>query len=172
MSILSEIRDTIEEMAHQNGEARSAFHVGTVRKVADDGETCEVDVMGDTWTGVRLTAVASGGCDVKVFPAVGSHVLVADLSNGSMSDLAVLMLSKFEKVEMGEAKHTSVNGDVLRKELEKLTKRVDIIYQAIQTAKPTPQDGGAALQAAMVATLATATDKESFSQIEDKNIMH
>lgn len=172
MGVLNDIREQIQEIARQDSEAATPWHLGEVKAVASDGETCDVEIDGTTWTDVRLTAVVDGSCDVKLFPKVGSMVMVADLSNGPMNDLAVVLFSQFEKVEIGEAKHTTANADTLRQELEKLTRRVDTIYDAIQNATPTPQDGGAGLKSTMVATLATATDKESWDDIEDDKIKH
>lgn len=172
MEKYSEIRETIKAIAHQDSEQRSVFHVGTVKEVSSDGETCSVDVGGTVWTDVRLTSVADGECDFKVFPKLGSHVIVTDLSNGGMSDLAVVMYSKFERIELGEAEHTSANADILKTELDKLTRRVDTIIDAIKNATPTPQDGGAGLKTTMVAVLSGITEKEDFSGIEDDKIKH
>ncbi|MEE3485094.1 MAG: hypothetical protein VZQ98_12325 [Bacteroidales bacterium] len=172
MSVESKIKDTIRDIARQGRGADTCFHTAVVRSVAENGETCSVEAYGTTWTDVRLTAVADGGCDVKVFPKVGSPVLVADLSNGSMSDLAVIMYSRFDRIELGTAEHTAANADVLRRELDKLTRRVDTIIRAIENAVPTPQDGGAGLKSTMVAVLQTITGKEDFSGIEDSKIKH
>lgn len=172
MGVLNDIREVIREIAAQESEQRTPFHVGTVKSVSDDGETCSVEFDGAEWTDVRLTAVTDGSCDVKMYPKVNSYVIVADLSNGSLTDLVVVTYSQFDRIELGEAKHTSANADTLKDELTKLTKRVDILYDAIRNGVPTAQDGGAALQKTMVAILETATDKESWNDIEDKNIMH
>ena len=172
MGNFSEIRKSISDIAHQDDGQRSSYHVAEVKSVSEDGETCAVDVRGTVWTDVRLTAVADGECDFKVFPKIGSHVIVTDLSNGGMSDLAVVMYSKFERIELGEAKHTSANADILKTELDKLTRRVDTIIDAIKNATPTPQDGGAGLKSTMVAVLSGITEKEDFSGIEDGKIKH
>lgn len=172
MGVLEDIRSTILSISLQGADQRTPYHIGKVKSVSDNGETCSV-MCGDTeWTDVRLTAVADGKCDAKLYPKVGSFVMVVDLSNGSMLDLAVVMYSQFDRIELGEAAHTSANADILKDELTKLTKRVDTIYDAIRNGSTTAYDGGAAFKASMVATLATATDKENWGEIEDKNIKH
>lgn len=172
MSVLEDIRSTIIDISQQGSDQRTPYHIGKVKSVSDDGETCAV-ICGETeWTDVRITAVSDGECDVKMYPKVGSFVMLVDLSNGSMSDLAVAMYSKFDKIELGEAKHTAANADVLKKELLKLTKRVDAIFDAIRNGTTTAQDGGAAYKSSMTAILGTATDKEDWSGIENSNIKH
>lgn len=172
MSVLDDIRRTILDISNQEHAQRSSYHVAVVRSVSDSGETCDVIIEGAEFTDVRMTAVADGDCDMKVYPKVGSKVLVVDLSNGGMSDLAVTMYSQFEKLELGTAEHTIVNGDILKTELDKLSDRVDTIIRAIRNATPTPQDGGAGLKSTMVATLSTITQKEDFSKIQDDKIKH
>lgn len=170
-SVESDIRQTIQDIARQGDKKSSLYFTAKVQSVDASGETCEVSAFDAVWTDVRLTAV-SGSPDLKVFPSVGSFVLVSDLSGGSMTDLAVIMFSSFDRIELHGAEHTSANADVLRRELNKLTKRVDTIIQAINTATPTSGDGGAGLKSTMVATLQAITEKEDFSGIEDETIKH
>lgn len=171
MSVESQIRTVIQDIARQGGSASAPFFVAEVASVDASGEVCSVRAFGAEWTDVRLTAV-SGSSDLKVFPSVGSSVMVADLSGGGMSDLAVVMFSAFERIELHKAEHTAANADILRRELGKLTRRVDTIIRAISDAVPTPQDGGAGLQTTMKAVLATITQKEDFGEIEDATIKH
>ena len=60
----------------------------------------------------------------------------------------------------------------LKKELAKMTARIDGIINAVKTAAVSPQDGGATFKANMVASLETLVNKENFSQIENKKVQH
>lgn len=60
----------------------------------------------------------------------------------------------------------------LKKELAKMTARIDGIINAVKTAAVSPQDGGATFKANMIASLETLMNKEDFSQIENKKVQH
>lgn len=170
MSVESQIREAIRAIAGV-ADGKTAFFLAEVSAVDESGETCSVRAFEAEWSDVRLTAV-SGGSDLKVFPSVGSLVMVADLSGGRMGDLAVVMFSTFDRIEMHEAKHTVANADVLRKELQKLTGRVDGIIKAIKDSVAVTDYSGAGLQRSMSSLLDLITEKEDFSDIEDETIKH
>ena len=67
---------------------------------------------------------------------------------------------------------TMANATDLKKQLEKMSKRIDGIMDAIKNAVAIPQDGGTGLQKTMVAALAMIVDKENFSQMIDDKIKH
>lgn len=67
---------------------------------------------------------------------------------------------------------TMANATDLKKQLEKMSKRIDGIIDAIKNAVAIPQDGGTGLQKTMVAALATLVDKENFGQMIDDKIKH
>lgn len=67
---------------------------------------------------------------------------------------------------------TMANATDLKEQLEKMSKRIDGIIDAIKNAVAIPQDGGAGLQKTMVAALAALVDKEDFGQIIDDKIKH
>lgn len=67
---------------------------------------------------------------------------------------------------------TMANATDLKKQLEKMSKRIDGIIDAINNAVAIPQDGGTGLQKTMVAALATLVDKENFGQMIDDKIKH
>ena len=67
---------------------------------------------------------------------------------------------------------TMANATDLKKQLEKMSKRIDGIIDAINNAVAIPQDGGTNLQTTMVAALATLVDKENFGQMIDDKIKH
>lgn len=67
---------------------------------------------------------------------------------------------------------TMANATDLKKQLEKMSKRIDGIMDAIKNAVAIPQDGGTGLQKTMVAALAAIVDKENFGQMIDDKIKH
>ena len=67
---------------------------------------------------------------------------------------------------------TMANATDLKKQLEKMSKRIDGIIDAIKNAVAIPQDGGTGLQKTMVAALATIVDKENFGQMINDKIKH
>ena len=60
----------------------------------------------------------------------------------------------------------------LKKELAKMTARIDGIINAVKTAAVSPQDGGATFKSNMIASLEMLVNKEDFSQIENKKVQH
>lgn len=61
---------------------------------------------------------------------------------------------------------------VIVENLDKMTKRIDGIIEAIKNSTPVAQDGGASMKASIVASLNTLTEKEDFSKIENEKIRH
>ena len=151
------------------GADRCYFFVAEVKSV--EGETCTVKVNTLVLSGVRLIQSKTNTSQLLITPKTGSNVLVADLG-GNARDLAVIQFSEIEKIELQGSAHTMVNGDVLKEELEKMSKRIDGIIDALNKAVPTPQDGGAGLQSTIKTKLATILEKEDFSDIENTTIKH
>lgn len=60
----------------------------------------------------------------------------------------------------------------LKKELAKMTARIDGIINAVKTAAVAPQDGGATFKANMIISLETLVNKENFSTIENQKVKH
>ena len=60
----------------------------------------------------------------------------------------------------------------LKTQLDIVTNRIDTVYNAINNAAVVTGDGGAALQTAMKATLASQTQKENYNNIENENVKH
>ena len=149
---------------------------GTVTSVDEDNFLCDIDIEGKSPVGdVRLfcgdyeTDAKGGG--IVVIPEVGAQVLVIFFSK---TVAFMLQCSKAKKIVFnGGELGGLVLVNELKSNLEKLTKRVDGIIDAINNAVPgtgTP-DSGVALQTSMKTTLATLTDKEDFSKIENKKIL-
>lgn len=169
MSALSEIKEAIQSIAHQNKEQRSVWHVARVTEVT--GDTCTVSCEGAEWSGARLCAVADSDNDFRIVPKVGSMVVVADMSNGGMTDLAVVLFSQVERMEFQGGRHTAAYADVLKAELDKLTARVDALYDTFNSWTPVAQDGGSALKKQASAHLA-GKPKEDWDGIQNDKIKH
>ncbi len=163
---------------------------GTVTAVDKGERTCTVERDDlPTLFDVRLNATLNPGDNlVTIFPKSGSRVLCA-LVEGQPTDAFVLTATEPEEVsgKVGEvslrwnAEGVILNGGKLgglvkAKELEtqlsKLTARVDGIIGALNGGVPVAQDGGAALIASIKSALATLTDKENFTSLENEKVKH
>ncbi len=171
MSTLSDIKEAIQGIANQDRGQRTNWHVGTVTRVDASGDTCSVRCEGAVWTGCRLCAVADSANDFHIVPRVGSMVVVADMSNGGMADLAVVLFSQVERMTFQDGKHTTANADVLKAELDKLTARVDALYDTFNSWTPVAQDGGSALKTQASAHL-SGKPKEDWGDIQNDKIKH
>lgn len=60
----------------------------------------------------------------------------------------------------------------LAKQLDKMTRRIDGIMDALKNSPTGSQDGGAAYKSGIVGMLSSITDKEDFSEIESEKTMH
>lgn len=149
---------------------------GTVTSVDEETFLCDIDIEGKSPVGdVRLfcgdyeTDAKGGG--IVVIPEVGAQVLVIFFSK---TVAFMLQCSKAKKIVFnGGELGGLVLLNELKSNLEKLTKRVDGIIDAINNAVPSTgaPDSGLALQTTMKTKLATLTDKEDFSKIENKKIL-
>lgn len=119
-----------------------------------------------------------GYTDIK--PKQGSVCLIGVVEGQE----ALTFLINAEEVELVEVKADKIEYNdkandsglaivpELRRQLDTMTKRIDGIISAIKGGVPVAQDGGTALQKSIVAALDTITDKEDFSNIENKQIKH
>lgn len=65
-----------------------------------------------------------------------------------------------------------VKAAELKTQLDKLSARVDGIINALNSSPITPTDGGATFKGGIVAALAALVDKENFSNLESKKVLH
>lgn len=140
--------------------------------------------------GVRLNAIDDNlKSYATVYPADKSNVLVAIIENTQM-EAVVISCSEVERVmiKIGEQMllmdkdgvvfNDGTNGGLtntpeLKKQLDKLTARVDGIISALENATGvTAGDGGKTLQGQIVLGLNMITQKENFNEIEDKLVTH
>lgn len=170
MDKFSQIRGALRDIC-KRGEDNFVFSA-EVTKVSN--QTCEVKVGEMTLTDVRLCSVVDNNDNnLLIEPKVPSQVLVADMSKGEMRDLVVVKVSQTENIVINGGKLGGlIKIEELKRNLDKMTKRIDGIINAIKNATPVAQDGGASLKTTMVTILNSLTEKEDFSDIEDKKVKH
>lgn len=169
MSVERDIKETIRGIAGRTG--REILFQAEVKSVSD--ETCDVEDDGVVYKDVMLTAVGGYPSALNIKPTKGSTVVVADLSQGDRRLLMVAKYTEVESVSIWQGKNGGLcNVPELKKQLERMSKRIDTIIDAINNATPSPQDGGASLKSTMMTTLQTILQKEDFSEIEDERFKH
>ncbi len=95
MKDLSQIAESIRNIAKNDV---LTLHIASVSAV--EGDTCTIKIDETEIEGVRLTSVVNDSeTKMIVTPAVGSHVAVADISNGRMTDFLVLQYSEIDSLQ-------------------------------------------------------------------------
>lgn len=108
-----EIRSVIRKIAGIDNEGLIFFNAEVV---SVDSETCTVKRNNINHTDVRLAAVIDGNTkNLLVKPKVGSMVLIADLSEGDLRDLAVVAWSEVDSIS---CKTGSISIDVTGREIK------------------------------------------------------
>ncbi len=153
-------------------------------KAKAEGNLIDVSDLNDTlYPDVRLNASLDND-GIIIHPAINSFVIVSRLSK--TDSLYVSMFSKIESIvikidgtelvidsagcKFGKGEHTTAFADVLKEQLNKLSKRVDDIISALNSA--TPDSSAGTFSASLKLLLAKIIDKESFSGIENDKIKH
>lgn len=141
--------------------------------------TCKVVRLGDNLfiNNVRLNELSDSKTGLVVSPKLDSCVVVAAIDD---FNYYVSLFSEIDAVDIHCDKITINGGDngglvnikELKKQLDKVTKRIDVIINALENSSTTAQDGGEAYKAGISATLSTIAEKEDFSNIEDEKIKH
>ena len=91
-----EIKELIQKIAGTTG-AAPTFITAEVKVLG--AETCTVERNGVKLTDVRYNAVEDGEANNMIIkPAVGSMVLIADLSGGNYRDLVIISFSKIDSI--------------------------------------------------------------------------
>lgn len=108
MKELSQIAESIKSIARVEV---CTLHIAEV--TAAEADTCTIKIGDTEIEGVRLTSVVNdSSTKLIVAPAVGSHVVVADISNGRMTDFAVIQYSEIDSLTFTIANTTlTVNAD-------------------------------------------------------------
>ncbi|GAA4825596.1 hypothetical protein [Algivirga pacifica] len=147
----------------------------TVTKVDRTSKTCTVETEEEEIYSVRLAAI-EGKSSMVLYPKVGSSVVCGALE-GNTRNACILKYSDLEEVELsvdkvvvGSGESSMVKGEELSKQLDTLSKQVQSIIQAINTAAVAPSDGGATFKTNMIAQL--SKEQPDFTQIENKKLRH
>lgn len=91
-------------------DTKNLFFPGEVTKVYDS--FCDIEILGMTVTQVPLCADPKSGSGMLLIkPTVGSIVLLADRSGGSMSSLYIVAYSEIESIALS-AQSIVINGGV------------------------------------------------------------
>ncbi len=124
MSKESEIKQIIRNIAAYNSGLTLFEAVVTESKDTE----CSIKYQGLEHKNVRLVCGFSQSLTTMIIkPAVGSTVLVADLSNGKMRDLVVLMVEKAETVIFNGGKL----GGLIK--IKELTDKLNALVNAFNT---------------------------------------
>lgn len=175
-----EIRELLKDISGGSG---VPFVIGEV--VSVESETCTVKVAGRVTVGdVRLNASADGnGGNILVKPAMGSMVLMADLSGGDLRELVVTAWSEIDTVTVKFKGDVVINGgeneglvciNELKENLESIKTYVETMNAAISTGlagigvgeSASGSNGKAEYEGAMSGAAI------SFKDMEDKKIKH
>lgn len=174
----------LEALRNHSRKADQVF-VADVTSVNKDEDTIDIDIDGLTVGPVRLRSIIDvQGSRVVVYPAVGSMVLIGRIGNSD--ELYVQAVGIIDKImvrignmsfeatgegfKFNDAKHTTANADILKKELNKLSKRVDDILDALKQASPDSASG--TFKSTLMPLINTIVDKESFDKVENDKIKH
>lgn len=150
-----DIREAIRSLA---GQASSPLVVGVV--TATDGRTADIQPLdADAPPLLGIDLGLAPGAALALRPPVGATVLVA-------------LDSPATGVINGGAHGPMVNIGPLRRGLDKMTARIDALYDALRRCGASPQGG--ALHANILAALerVAPADREDFDGLADEDVTH
>lgn len=165
MNKTREIRELLRRIAGTDKQVQTFFNA-QVTEVGDD--FCTVKYQELVLEDVRLGAVVDGGQNkLIVKPAIGSQVLIADLSEGTMRDLAVIAWSDVESIIINGG---SLGGLV---NISALTDKLNQLVQVFNTHTHTVSTTGtAAAQTGTAAPITSLASQFNASDYEDDKIKH
>lgn len=160
-----DIRTAIQ---HLSGTKTTPIIMGTI--IRADNNTVDIQPLDDTAAPLLDIDLHLGDVGaISYRPDVGATVLVA---LDSPSTGFVLLSSQCPIIINGGHNGGMLKTPELATQLQKMSRRIDGIINAIKSGVPTPQDGGASLKTTITASLDTITDVEDFSNIADDNVTH
>lgn len=170
----SEIKQAIRNIAAFN----SGITLFEATVVESKDTECIIKYQGLELKNVRLVCGFSNSTSTIIIkPAVGSTVLVADLSNGKMRDLVVIMVERAETVFFnGGTLGGLINIENLTTKLNNLTDKVNALVDLfnghthlVNTTGSSTAQSGTAVAPSTQAQKATNFDKSDY---EDQTIKH
>lgn len=153
---------TVETDFCRTIEAEELFPYGFFAK-AKEGKAIVLSQGGNAGSYILLPICFAGGApelkdgDATLWSKDGGFVIVRSDKTVELNGTDFGGLVKIEE---------------LKKELAKMSARIDGIINAVKTAAVAPQDGGATFKANMIAFLETLVNKENFAKIENKKVQH
>ena len=173
MSNEREIRSLIQSIAAAGNKKQVLF---TVEVIEVQSETCTVDHNGIILTDIRLSAVIDGSNTKKIIkPVKGSQVLVADLSNGDLRDLAIIQVSETDSIVYNGGE---LGGLAIVEKIENNLKSLKNYVEAMNRALPTAFSAigvGTAANGTTASTKYTSSmigKSISFENMENTKIKH
>lgn len=168
---MDQVRREIKRMIESMMVVPAMF--ATVESVDRDKLLIDVKPLDDSPTifdvrlGISIPGQPKAG--LVMIPKVGSQVIIGQMMTDQWyllqaSDIEELMLN-------GNSLGGLVDWPSAKQQLDKLSARVDLLYNAIKTGVPIPQDGGVGYQNTMKMIL-EAEQKEDFSELENEVVKH
>jgi len=181
---VQEFRQKVEAMIR---DSKQSTFMAKVVSVNETDNTCEVQIGNTTVEDVRLNSIALDGLKAFVLiPKLESMVLVSRI--GGSNEMFVCLYAEIDKLFL-EIEETSFeiskdgflfndgeNGGLIKieeltKNLDKLTTRVDAIYDGLSKLSPDPpQAGSASVTSGLLAIVSPA--KEDFTKLENELVKH
>ena len=155
---------------HLNDSMKATLRWVIPTEVDWDAQTM-IAVDGD---GLEFYDVLLGVGTTAVKPVKGTDCLIA-IIEGDEATAFMLYADEAELIQFNGGDNGGLTiVPELKKQLDKMTARIDGIVDAIndQSVVATPQDGGTALLSLLRAQIAKIQDKEKFDDIEDTKITH
>lgn len=136
MNNLSRIKESIQSIAGRNIND-DCYVVGEVTEA--NGTTCSVKINETlTLTDVLCVAADDGESNnIKIKPAIGSKVLMADLSGGNLRQMVVVAYTQIAKLEMPKIESLIINGGEngaiinIDKLTDKINEVIDVLNKLI-----------------------------------------
>lgn len=157
------IRDNIRRIV---GSSKDFFMTAQVKSV--DGDTCVISCGDDEFEDVLLTPLVDDDKNkILIIPAIGSTVLVADLSEGERRLLQVITFSTFESITLNGGKLGGlVNINDLVSKLNAMVSKFNAHTHQVSTT------GTATAQAGIASVTTNTVPVFKASDFEDDKIKH
>lgn len=163
---MTDIAKYIKKIAGGN----NVIYTGKVKSIDRQKRACIVSLEGEMGEIEASLQVGDKGKGLVLIPKENTMVVIGMRSKNLGF---VIMIEEVEEIIINGGEHGGlIKIKELKENLEKMSKRIDGIINAIKNSTNVAQDGGTSMKASMVAALNTLTDKENFSAIENEKIKH